>query len=503
MKNNVRQYQKNIIDGVEKLIKDGRKEIVIQMAAGTGKSIVIKSFLQCLEPLEKVLILVQTRVLVQKWKNICCNECIKVCTYSDELLQSSEKMFIILDNAEIISNEEYDNLEKLFPNSVFIYFFSTINFKDSWLKSKNIDFSYTLQDAFREGYINPRIITNGCLEKLVYKLLILSNYIIDIEPRIDNEKCAFRPDFIISNESGKKIVEVKEDRSECISRIVLSEAVEQVRMYGNICEKFYNECVQSILVVSCFVSNDVKKKYYEKYNVLIIDISNLIYLVQDDDNMMKQLIECVHYDISSINPEEILNISFLKTNNNVGDGLCQCSKAIEFINKLESLPYGKINNSDKEYEKLCTDIINYLFKSDFTKMIDQHSTDDKMFQMDLICGLKGTSEFWKNLIQHYNTRFVVFEFKNYEEEISQNLIYVAEKYLYDATLRNVAIIISRKGFSNNAHKAANGILTENKKLVIDLSDEDIIAMLRMKADKEDASDYMLDKLEEWLMSISK
>ena len=126
-----------------------------------------------------------------------------------------------------------------------------------------------------------------------------------------------------------------------------------------------------------------------------------------------------------------------------------------------------------------------------------------MFRMDLVCGLKGTSEFWKILIQHYNTRFVVFEFKNYKEEIDQNLIYITEKYLYNAVLRNVAIIVSRKGFSYNAHKAAIGVLTENGKLIIEIKDDDLITMLRMKADGQDASDYLLNILEEYLISISK
>ena len=40
-------------------------------------------------------------------------------------------------------------------------------------------------------------------------------------------------------------------------------------------------------------------------------------------------------------------------------------------------------------------------------------------------------------------------------------------------------------------------------MIIDLKDKDIITMLRMKADGQDASDYMLNKLEEYLMSISK
>lgn len=102
--------------------------------------------------------------------------------------------------------------------------------------------------------------------------------------------------------------------------------------------------------------------------------------------------------------------------------------------------YGKSDRNDKEYEKLCVEIIKFLFQIEFTKMSEQNSTEDKMFRMDLVCGIK-------------------------------------------AVLRNVAIIISRNGFSHNALKAATGILTENGKLIIDLNDNDIITMLRLKADK--------------------
>lgn len=126
-----------------------------------------------------------------------------------------------------------------------------------------------------------------------------------------------------------------------------------------------------------------------------------------------------------------------------------------------------------------------------------------MFRRDLLCGIKGSSEFWKILIQHYNSRFVVFEFKNYEQELDQNLVYITGKYLYNAALRNVAIIISRKGFSDSAHKLAIGMLTgKEEKLIIDLNDKDIIIMLRMKADEQDPSDYLLNKLEDFLMSMS-
>ena len=37
---------------------------------------------------------------------------------------------------------------------------------------------------------------------------------------------------------------------------------------------------------------------------------------------------------------------------------------------------------------------------------------------------------------------------------------------------------------------------------MDLTDDDLITMLMMKADEQDPSDYLLDKLQTFLMSIS-
>ena len=86
------------------------------------------------------------------------------------------------------------------------------------------------------------------------------------------------------------------------------------------------------------------------------------------------------------------------------------------------------------------------------------------------------------------------------KEIDQNLIYITEKYLFDAALRNVAIIISRKGFSKSAKFAAEGCLKEHGKLILDVTDKDLIEMLKHS---DEATEYLLTKLEEFLMGISK
>lgn len=62
-------------------------------------------------------------------------------------------------------------------------------------------------------------------------------------------------------------------------------------------------------------------------------------------------------------------------------------------------------------------------------------------------------------------------------------------------------MISRKGFDEHAREAAIDILKEYNKLIIDLTDEDLVEMINMKYSGEEPSDYLLAKVEELLMSV--
>lgn len=88
--------------------------------------------------------------------------------------------------------------------------------------------------------------------------------------------------------------------------------------------------------------------------------------------------------------------------------------------------------------------------------------------------------------------------------MSQEEIYTTEKYLYQKALRSVAVIVSRKGADKNALRTARGCLRENGKLILCLSDEDLLELLRIKeeADRETA-EYLGDMLDGMLIHLEK
>lgn len=78
-----------------------------------------------------------------------------------------------------------------------------------------------------------------------------------------------------------------------------------------------------------------------------------------------------------------------------------------------------------------------------------------------------------------------------------------EKYLYDKALRKVAIIISKKGIAENALKAIKGCLREQGKVILPLSDNDILTMLNMYYKEINPTDYLSEKLDKLLIELEK
>ena len=256
-----------------------------------------------------------------------------------------------------------------------------------------------------------------------------------------------------------------------------------------------------------------KDEVFKRYKIVVWDIENLVFYSKNSPALLKQLSQITYYPIDYIEGRsseeaELAGLSFASTANEItSEAEKEIALTSDLIQRLKDCKSGKKYSGN--YEDICEEIIRTLFETNyFNRLTKQHKTKDEHFRMDLIGSLKinqsneeSMHPLWQMLVQHYNSHFVVFEFKNYSKAIDQNLIYITEKYLFDAALRNVAFIISRKGFSESAKFAAEGCLKEHGKLIIDVTEEDLVKMLEAKSDE--AADYLLSKLEEFLMGISK
>lgn len=124
----------------------------------------------------------------------------------------------------------------------------------------------------------------------------------------------------------------------------------------------------------------------------------------------------------------------------------------------------------------------------------------------MCCKIKSgvNQDFFQTIKNYFNTKYIVFEFKNYNEQITQKEIYTTEKYLYEKALRKVAVIISRTGADENALKAVRGCLRETGKLIICLSDNSLLDMIKIKEQGEREPAELLDTvLDDILVHLEK
>ena len=180
-----------------------------------------------------------------------------------------------------------------------------------------------------------------------------------------------------------------------------------------------------------------------------------------------------------------------------------------FKNKLQEINPG--NDDFKKFEEFCLNFISKIFQDNIEKPISQSKNNNGLYRFDIIASIKEKpSSFWEFIYDKFNSLFILFECKNYSEPITPNEIYTTERYLYNNALRNVAIIFSRKGLTDNAYIAAQGILKEHGKLILVLNDKDIIQLERLyfkksngETDEKSPSQFLLEKAKDFLMKLDK
>ncbi|KTW01990.1 hypothetical protein [Sphingomonas sanguinis] len=172
------------------------------------------------------------------------------------------------------------------------------------------------------------------------------------------------------------------------------------------------------------------------------------------------------------------------------------------VKELRSLAAGKTDAS--AFEKVCQRALELMFGNDFAGWRPQNQVDAGFHRMDLIGRLVATENpFWSTLASDFRTRYVVFEFKNYTDAISQEQIYTTEKYLFVPALRSVALVVARNGVSESAMKAIRGSLREQGKLILAVSLDEFCSMLLRLDDGGDPTDELYGKLDDLLMTIGR
>lgn len=237
-----------------------------------------------------------------------------------------------------------------------------------------------------------------------------------------------------------------------------------------------------------------KQYLTRKYiKLIVLDISNILYAVYPHKKKFNELLALLPYSVSDIVMKEgKIKLSWSEYSDysdNTIQNFLECGVGKE--------------NSEK-FERLCVSLLKDLFADDLTLWEVQKKSNNDLYRFDLMCRIKENSKsFWNIIEDHFNTKYVIFEFKNYSSKITQREVYTTEKYLYNKALRNLAIIISPEGEDDNALWAAKGALRENGKLIIFLSKDDIVKMTNDKNNQGDPTECLQNKLDRMLADLEK
>lgn len=260
---------------------------------------------------------------------------------------------------------------------------------------------------------------------------------------------------------------------------------------------------KGMLVVSCVLPPSLRLSLEEKFSIVFVDRIDLRIMASKSPDLVEALdalIEARPYGAEQ-DRSDWVDPTGAKQSLDGATPVPMSTKGDELCAELKKVPKGR--DGWPEYEKLCADILRYLFPNDLEGWHEQMRTDDGLNRFDFVCRIRPATEFWRFVIEDLNSRYALFEFKNYSEEIGQGQILTTEKYLLERGLRRVAIVMTRIGADENATWMAKGAMREHGKLILVVNDEKVCKMLHMRDRGEDPTDLLFQLADDFLLRLSR
>jgi hypothetical protein len=131
------------------------------------------------------------------------------------------------------------------------------------------------------------------------------------------------------------------------------------------------ECKMSpILVVSKYINSEKRGYLQEKYsNLILIDISNLLFAVRYSDELRNELIASLNYSVDNIEPTK----GFIEIN-----VLQHSAYTNSLIKEMELCQAGR--SMARAYEVLCHKFLENLFSEDLALWKEQQKSNKDFFR---------------------------------------------------------------------------------------------------------------------------
>lgn len=176
------------------------------------------------------------------------------------------------------------------------------------------------------------------------------------------------------------------------------------------------------------------------------------------------------------------------------------SRETDLARALDSCPAGRA--TWKQFEDICTEILEYLFSPALAKPIEQAHTYSGVNRRDMVFPNRNVDgattpaeKNWHLLFVELDARMILFEYKNYDAtEIGHEEVIQSANYLTQPMGR-LGIMVGTKLPNESAHRQRNTIYTNQRKIILFMTKEHLKEMLDMKARGEEPSNLIVDLVE--------
>lgn len=176
------------------------------------------------------------------------------------------------------------------------------------------------------------------------------------------------------------------------------------------------------------------------------------------------------------------------------------SQVNDFMQQLDACPLG--NAGWSQFENLCTSILTFLFVPPLNNPQRQSRTYSGVNRRDAIFpnrnitpSVDANTKNWYHLFIELDARMILFEFKNYDvTEIGHEEVNQTRNYLTNPMGR-FGIMLCSKEPNDSAHRQRNTVYTNDKKVIVFITKNQLKEMLVMKERGEDPSDLIIDLVE--------
>ena len=176
------------------------------------------------------------------------------------------------------------------------------------------------------------------------------------------------------------------------------------------------------------------------------------------------------------------------------------NRVTELSSSLRTLPCGR--NDWREYERICTEILTYIFAPDLAPPDIQSRSDDGLDIIDAIFPIRSNQPPWSLIRSECRSRFVVAEFKNYCEPIGQAQVESIAQYLWRPAQRFFGMLVSRQGTSPSAIAQRRRKWLEEEKCIVLLTDDDLCEMLQLRETQAQPFDVIDTQLEDFFRTLT-